>query len=190
MKHSLPDRDKVDPLLEDPHREVPGALDGLVPIVYDELRRIAHRQLRGERSDLTLDTTALVHEAYLKLSQLDRIQWRDRSHFLAAAAGAMRRILVDYAVSRKTRKRGGAPQRVPLDEIIVLADARGEELLALDQALERLARESDRAARIVEWRFFGGMTNEEIAGVLGISVATVKREWTLARAWLNRELGP
>ncbi len=163
-------------------------LDRLLPLAYDELRRMAHRQLRGERGDHTLDSTALVHEAYLKLSRLDHIEWRDRSHFLAAAAGAMRRVLVDYAVARKAEKRGGARQRVPLDEVIVLAGDRAEELLALDEALQRLAAESERAARIVEWRFFGGMSIEETAGVLEISPATVKREWTLARAWLNREL--
>ncbi|HEY8257714.1 MAG TPA: ECF-type sigma factor [Gemmatimonadales bacterium] len=164
-------------------------IDRMLPVVYDELRRIAHRQLRGERSDHTLETTALVHEAYLKLSRLDRIEWRDRGHFLAAAAGAMRRILVDYAVARRAEKRGGERRRVPLDDIIILADDRAQELLALDEALRRLALESERAARIVEWRFFGGMTVEETAQVMEISPATVKREWTVARAWLNRELG-
>lgn len=163
-------------------------LDRLVPVVYDELRRIAHGQLRGERSDHTLDTTGLVHEAYLKLSRLDRIEWGDRAHFLAAAAGAMRRILVDYAVARRTGKRGGGRQRVPLDDVLILADERAEELLALDEALQRLAAESDRAARIVEWRYFAGMSIEETAAVLEVSPATVKREWVMARAWLNREL--
>jgi len=163
-------------------------LDRLVPVAYEELRRIAHLQLRGERGDHTLDTGALVHEAYLKLSRLDRIEWRDRSHFLAAAAGTMRRILVDYAVARNAGKRGGGRQRVPLDEVVVLADDRAQELLALDDALRRLAAESERAARIVEWRFFAGMSIEETAEVMRISPATVKREWTLARAWLNREL--
>jgi RNA polymerase sigma-70 factor (ECF subfamily) len=168
----------------------PGGLDRLVPLVYDELRRIARRQLRGERSDHTLDTTALVHEAYLKLSQLERIEWRDRGHFLAAAAGAMRRILVDCAVARKAEKRGGAArQQIPLEEVTILAGDRAEELLVLDEALERLAVHSARAAHIVEMRFFGGMSIEETAEVLEISPATVKREWTLARAWLNRELG-
>jgi RNA polymerase sigma factor (TIGR02999 family) len=165
-----------------------GEIERLVPIVYDELRRIAHRQLRGERSDHTLDTTGLVHEAYLKLSRLQRIEWRDRGHFLAAAAGVMRRVLVDYAVARKAGKRGSGRQRVPLDDVLILVDDRAEELLALDEALERLASESQRAARIVEWRFFAGMSVEETAEVLGISPATVKREWALARAWLTREL--
>lgn len=180
--------DEIGRTVQHPAEDPSEALDRLVPPAYDELRRIAHRQLRGERGDHTLDTGALVHEAYLKLSRLDRIEWRDRSHFLAAAAGAMRRILVDYAVARKAGKRGGGQQRVPLDEVVVLTDDRAQELLALDDALRRLAAESERAARIVEWRFFGGMSIEETAEVLGISPATVKREWTLARAWLNRAL--
>ena len=163
-------------------------LDRLMPVVYNELCRIAHRQLGGERSDHTLDTTALVHEAYLKLSQLDRIEWRGRSHFLAAAAGAMRRILVDYALARKARKRGGEKKQVPLDEVCILVDQRAEDLFELDEALQRLSTQSERAAQIVEWRYFGGMSIEETAEVLQISPATVKREWTLARAWLNREL--
>lgn len=163
-------------------------VDGLTAVAYDELCRIAHRQLGGERSGHTLDTSALVHEAYLKLSKLDRIEWRGRAHFLAAAAGAMRRILVDYAVARKAHKRGGERSQVPLDKVTILADERAEELSALDEALSRLAVENERAARIVEWRFFAGMSIEETAEVLSISPATVKREWTLARAWLNREL--
>jgi RNA polymerase sigma-70 factor, ECF subfamily len=175
-------------LVRDPAGDPSEGLDRLVPLVYDELRRIAHRQLRGERTDHTLDTGALVHEAYLKLSRLDRIEWRDRGHFLAAAAGTMRRILVDYAVAQNAGKRGGGRQRVPLDEVIVFTDDRAQELLALDDALRRLAAESERAARIVEWRFFAGMSIEETADVMQISPATVKREWTLARAWLNREL--
>jgi RNA polymerase sigma factor (TIGR02999 family) len=172
-----PVQDAVDPSEE---------LDRLVPLVYDELRRIAHLQLRGERGDHTLDTGALVHEAYLKLSRLDRIEWRDRGHLLDAAAGAMRRILVDYALARQAQKRGGRRERVPLEEVV--ADDSSQELLALDDALRRLAAVSERPARIVEWRFFGGMSIEETAEVLGISPATVKREWTFARAWLNREL--
>ncbi|MEO8448897.1 MAG: ECF-type sigma factor [Gemmatimonadota bacterium] len=167
----------------------PGGLDRLMPIVYDELGRIAHRQLRGERSNHTLNTTALVHEVYLKLSQLNRIEWRGRAHFLAVAAAAMRRILVDYAMSQKADKRGGDQRRVPLDEVAILVDERTEDLLALNDALERLAAESHRAAQIVEWRFFAGMSIEETAEVLELSPATVKREWVLARAWLNRELG-
>ena len=163
-------------------------LDRFMPVLYNELCRIAHRQLGGERSDHTLDTTALVHEAYLKLTQLDRIEWRGRSHFLAAAAGAMRRILVDYAIARKARKRGGVQQKIPFDEVSILVDERAEELSELDEALHRLAAQSERAAQIVEWRFFAGMSIEETAEVLEISPATVKREWTLARAWLNREM--
>jgi RNA polymerase sigma-70 factor, ECF subfamily len=189
MERAMPEQGPIHQVRPDLGAAHPGGLDRLVPLVYDELRRIARRQLRGERSDHTLDTTALVHEAYLKLSQLERIEWRDRGHFLAAAAGAMRRILVDCAVARKAEKRGGAPQRIPLEEVTILAGDRAEELLALDEALQRLAAHSARAAHIVEWRFFGGMSIEETAAVLEISPATVKREWTLARAWLNRELG-
>jgi RNA polymerase sigma factor (TIGR02999 family) len=184
MERSMPDQSEISRLL----RDNAGDLDRLMPLVYHELCRIAHRQLGGERTGHTLDTTALVHEAYLKLSQLDRIEWRGRAHFMAVAAGAMRRILVDYAVARKARKRGGERRQVPLDQVDILADERAEELFALDEALERLALESGRAAQIVEWRFFAGMSIEETAEVLEISPATVKREWTLARAWLNREL--
>jgi RNA polymerase sigma factor (TIGR02999 family) len=189
MESSMPEQEEISRLLQAAALGNAEGLDRLVPVVYDELRRIAHRQLRGERSDHTLDTTALVHEAYLKLTRLDRIEWRDRGHFLAVAAGAMRRILVNYAVARKAEKRGGERQRVPVDQVAILADDRAEELLALDEALQRLAAESERAARIVEWRYFAGMSIEETADVMEISPATVKREWTLARAWLNRELG-
>jgi RNA polymerase sigma factor (TIGR02999 family) len=163
-------------------------VDQLLPLMYDDLCRIARRQLGGEREGHTLDTTALVHEAYLKLSQLNRMEWRGRPHFLSAAAGTMRRILIDYALARQAQKRGGVQQQVPLEAATMLTDERAEELCALNDALERLARESERAAQIVEWRFFGGMTIEETAEVLQLSPATVKREWNLARAWLNREL--
>jgi RNA polymerase sigma factor (TIGR02999 family) len=189
MEHPMPEQRENGRSQPDAGEAHPAGLDRLVPLVYDELRRIAHRQLRGERSDHTLDTAALVHEAYLKLNQLERIEWRDRSHFLAAAAGAMRRILIDYAVARNAAKRGGERQRIPLEDVTILAGDRAEELLALDEALQRLAAHSERAARIVECRFFGGMSIEDTAEVLEISPATVKREWTLARAWLNRDLG-
>lgn len=163
-------------------------VDQLLPLMYDDLCRIAHRQLGGERDGHTLDTTALVHEAYLKLSQLNRMEWRGRPHFLSAAAGTMRRILIDYALARQAQKRGGVQQQVPLEAAMMLTYERADELCALNDALERLAQESERAAQIVEWRFFGGMTIEETAEVLQLSPATVKREWNLARAWLNREL--
>ena len=168
------------------------ALDALVPLVYEELERLAHRQLRRERSDHTLDTSGLVHEAYTRLVRLDRIEWTDRAHFLALAAQAMRRVLINYAESRRAQKRGGGQQPVSLDasprQVASPTATDLNDLLALDAALMRLAELDDRQARVVECRFFGGMTVEETASVLEISPATVKRDWTLARAWLNREL--
>jgi RNA polymerase sigma factor (TIGR02999 family) len=165
-------------------------MDDLFTLVYAELRRIAGRQLRGERSGHTLCTTALVHEAWFELAKLDRIRWQSRSHFLALAAQAMRRVLIDYAVARRSEKRGGgrAPESLANDAFIVVTE-RPEDFIALDEALQRLAALNERHARVVECRFYGGMSIEETADVLEISPATVKREWTLARAWLNRELG-
>ncbi len=163
-------------------------LDGLFPLVYEELRRVAHNRLRRERDAHSLDTTALVHEAYVKLSALDRLQWKNRAQFFALAAQAMRRILVDYALRRKTQKRGGEQQRISLDDSVLMAEERSEELIALDEALRRLEAIDARHGRIVECRFFGGMSIEDTAAVLGISPATVKRDWVMARAWLRREL--
>jgi RNA polymerase sigma factor (TIGR02999 family) len=164
-------------------------MDEMFPLVYDELRRIAARKLRSERTSHTLSATALVHEAWLELTKLDRIKWQNRSHYLALAAQAMRRILIDYAVARRRQKRGGGQAPVHIDgEVWAVAEARGEDLLALDEALERLAAMNERQARIVEYRFYGGMSVEETADALKISPATVKREWSTARAWLNREL--
>lgn len=164
-------------------------MEDLLPLVYGELKRIAARQLRGERPGHTLCTTALVHEAWLELSHLDRIRWKNRSHYLALAAQAMRRVLIDHAVARRAHKRGGGRQPEPLgDDPLVMVQGRAAELIDLDHALERLATQDERQVRVVECRFFGGMSIEETAEALGISPATVKREWTLARAWLNREL--
>ncbi|HSK18312.1 MAG TPA: ECF-type sigma factor [Longimicrobiales bacterium] len=163
-------------------------LDALVPEVYEELRRIAHRDLKAERADHTFGTTALVHEAYLKLARLERVTWQNREHFCAEAARAMRRILIDYAIRRSAIKRGGNQVHVRLDETLVLSDDNAEQLIALDAALHRLADTHPRLARIVECRFFAGMTVPEIATVMELSPATVKRDWQLARAWLNREL--
>lgn len=168
-----------------PNRE---ALDELVLELYEELRGMAHRQLLGERDDHTLGTTALVHEAYLKLTHLDRLEWQNRSHFCAEAARAMRRILVDYAVRRGAKKRGGARVRVELEDRFAITDADAGRLLSLHRALEELSSHHPRHARVVECRFFAGMTISEIGEALGISPATVKRDWELARAWLNREL--
>jgi len=166
----------------------PAAFDALFPLVYDELRRVARHRLRSERDGHTLNTTALVHEAYLKLVGLDRMQYQGRAHFFAVAAQAMRNILVSYALRRKTQKRGGGQPHLPLDEALFLSEQQAEEILALDEALGRLATLSERQHQVVECRFFGGLTVEETAEVLDISPATVKRDWNLARAWLNREL--
>lgn len=164
------------------------SLDDFVPELYDELRGLAHRQLRGERYDHTLCTTALVHEAYLKLAKLDRLEWQNRAHFCAEAARAMRRILVDYAVRRGAKKRGGDRNRVEMEERFAITDAEAGELLSLHRALEELESHHPRHARVVECRFFAGMTIPEIGEALEISPATVKRDWQMARAWLNREL--
>ena len=164
-------------------------LDHVFPAVYEELRRVAHRHLRGERPGHTLGTTALVHEAYLELAKLDHVRWPGHAYVLAAASRAMRRILVDWAVARRAQKRGGGVAAEPLDDAVAMAVERGDDLLALDEALDRLTAVSERSARVVECRFFGGMSVEETAEALGTSPATVKRDWTTARAWLNRELG-
>lgn len=166
-----------------------GELDDVFPAVYEELRRVAHRHLRGEQTGHTLDTTALVHEAYLELARLDHVRWPGRAYVLAAASRAMRRILIDFAVARRAQKRGGGMIAEPLDDAVAMAVSRGDDLLALDEALDRLAADNERWARVVECRFFGGMSVEETAEALGTSPATVKRDWTVARAWLNRELG-
>jgi RNA polymerase sigma factor (TIGR02999 family) len=165
------------------------ALNELIPLVYEELRTIARHRLRHERAGHTLNTTALVHEAYLKLIDLDRVQWRSRAHFLAIAAQAMRNILVSHARGRKRLKRGGGAPHEPLDESVPLPDAETDRILALDAALEKLAELNPRHARVVELRFFGGMTLEETAAVLQVSHGTVKRDWSLLRRWLGRELG-
>lgn len=164
-------------------------MDDLLPVVYGELKRMAARELRGERPGHTLCTTALVHEAWVELSKLNRIQWQNRSHYLALAAQAMRRVLIDHAVARRAQKRGGG--QVPgalTEEAVPMVQAHAAELLDLDAALDRLATLDERQARIVECRFYGGMSIEETAEALDVSTATVKRDWALARAWLNREL--
>ena len=163
------------------------AADRLMPLVYDGLRKIAAQYLRKERSDHTFQPTALVHEAYLKLIDVSDANWQDRAHFFAAASTMMRHILVDHARARLTDKRGGAFQRIELDEAVSFSDRTGEknlDILALDEALTQLAGFDERQTRIVELRFFGGLTVEETAEVLKISPATVKREWSLAKAWL------
>jgi RNA polymerase sigma-70 factor (ECF subfamily) len=165
------------------------ALDRLLPVIYEQLHRIAERELRRERPDHTLSPTALVHEAYLKLVQLDRISWQGRDHFFGACSQVMRRILISYARMKRAEKRGGPfAEPVTLENAIVAATERPDELVALDEALSRLALLNARQASVVECRFFGGMDVEQTAHALSISPATVKRDWALARAWLNREL--
>lgn len=164
------------------------AMDEVFPAVYDTLRRMAHRKLAGERAGHTLSTTGLVHEAYLKLVRLDRIEWRGRAHFLAIAARSMRNILVDYALSRKAAKRGGGREDGSRSGIVVLAEAPAADVLGLHEALKRLEALDARQSRVVECRFFAGMSVEETAEALGVSPASVKRDWAVARAWLNREL--
>jgi RNA polymerase sigma factor (TIGR02999 family) len=166
------------------------ALDRLMPVVYEELRSVARRQLRHERAGHTLNTTALVHEAYLKLINVREVQWRDRAHFFAMAARVMRRILIDYARTRRREKRGGDAVAVTLDDALGLSAERADDLVALDDALTRLETISERQARVVEYRCFAGLSVEETATVLQTSPATVKRDWAFARAWLNRELDP
>jgi RNA polymerase sigma factor (TIGR02999 family) len=156
-------------------------------MVYPELKAIAHRQLKSERQGHTLNTTAVVHEAYLRLG-LDRIAWNDRVHFFAVAARAMRRVLIDYGVARRTDKRGRDPVRVTLDRHAVAPEHRVEDLLALDKALGDLERHYARQVRVVECHVFAGMNLDETALALGVSPATVSRDWALARAWLNRTL--
>jgi RNA polymerase sigma factor (TIGR02999 family) len=166
----------------------PDALADLMPLVYDELQRLAKRHLRGERTDHTLSPTGLVHEAYLRLIDMQRVNWQDRAHFFAMASRAMRRILIDHARSRMRQKRGGEIARVTLDEELVAADQDALEWLALDEALERLENVSERACRVVECRVFTGLEVEETARALDISEATVKRDWAFARAFLNQSL--
>ncbi len=170
------------------------ALDELFPMVYRELRELAHRQRQAWRGDHTLDTTALVHEAYLKLVDQRHASWDTEAHFLATAAHAIRHILINYARDRRTQKRGGEWQRVslPEEQLVGMAAGQGQwedRVLTVNEALERLAERSERQSRIVECRFFGGMTVQQTAVALGLSTASVARGWTMARAWLRRELG-
>lgn len=185
----MPDEHHVTRLLLAARGGSRDAFDEMFPLVYDKLRRIARRRLAKHRPGHTLDTTALVHEAYLKLVDQTQVQWQDRAHFFALASRAMRHILIDYARRRTARKRGGRQENVPLDDVQIAAeghaaDERAADLLTLNQALEALDKLSRRQSRLVEYRFFGGLTYEEIAEVTGRSVATVKRDWRRARTWL------
>jgi RNA polymerase sigma factor (TIGR02999 family) len=163
------------------------ALDQLTPIVYDELRRLARHYLRGERPDHSLQATALVNEAYLRLVDYKRMRWENRAHFFAVSAQLMRRILVDHA-RRHNQKRGGGVEHVALEDTAVIGPGRSEDMVALDDAMLALARLDPRKARVVELRFFGGLSVEETAEVVKVSTVTVMRDWSTARAWLHREM--
>jgi len=164
------------------------ALDNLTPMVYEELHRLAHQYMSQERPGHTLQTSALVHEAYLRLIDQKDVHWQNRAHFFGIAAQMMRRILVDYARQRRYAKRGGDARQVPLDEAMIVSEERAADVVALDDALKSLAEIDPRKSQIVELRFFGGLSIEETAEVLKVSPGTIMREWTLAKAWLRREM--
>ena len=164
------------------------ALDKLTPLVYDELRRIAHRYVQRERDGHTLQTTALVNEAYLRLAGQQKIEWQNRAHFFAVTAQVMRHILIDHARRRHFAKRGGEAQHVPLEDAAAMSQQRAAELVALDEALDELAKLDPRKGRVVELRYFGGLSLEETAEVLEISPMTVRRDWRAAKAWLYRRM--
>jgi len=159
----------------------------LTPLVYEELHRLAHHYMSGEKAGHTLQTTALVNEAYIRLIDWKNVRWQNRAHFFAVSAQLMRRILVDFARSHSYQKRGGDVQPVAFDEA-VLVHAQGTDMVALDEALKSLAELDARQSKVVELRFFGGLTNDEVAEVLKVSEVTVRRDWSVARAWLNREM--
>lgn len=165
-------------------------MDELLPLVYDDLRRIAHGRLRLERGEHTLNTTALVHEAYLKLIDQDGVQWQDRAHFFSVASMAMRRILVDYARRRSAKKRGAGPERVSFDAAAVGVRDHVLGLIAIDEALSALEERDERLSRVFECRFFGGMTSRETAAALGMPLRTAERHWSRAKAYLYQALRP
>jgi len=164
------------------------ALEELTPLIYEELHRLAHRYMGNERPGHTLQTTALVNEAYVRLIDWKNVQWQNRAHFFGVSAQLMRRILVDFARSRAYQKRGGGANAVTLENAGFVSDEKGADLVALDEALLSLAELDPRQSKVVELRFFGGLTNEEAAEVLKVSVRTVRRDWNFARSWLHREL--
>jgi RNA polymerase sigma factor (TIGR02999 family) len=189
MSKATPPSLNITAILRDPAGSPAETLERILPVVYDELRRQAHNLLRRERADHTLQTTALIHEAYLRLVDQRDITCNDRSHFFALSATIMRQILVDYARTKHRRKRGGYAEHIPLDEAGQAAAVdRGINLIALDEALERLGELDSQQARIVEMRYFAGMSLDEIARVLDVSESTVSRDWNVARAWLKFEL--
>ena len=181
-------RDGPESPLGPPAGDDPAAAESLFPLLYEELRRIAHRQLSGERDDHTLCTTALVHEAYVKLADQTRAQFTSRAHFLSVAAQAMRRILVTHARKVRAEKRGGQWRRLDLERVDIPVHDRAEALVVLDGALQRLSALNPRLSQVVECRFFGGMTEEETALALGITERTVRRDWVKAKGWLLNDL--
>jgi len=181
--------DTITGLLLAHRRGEEGALDRLITLIYSDLRRMARRQIRGRGGARTLDTTGLVHEAYLKLVDQTRSAWEDRAHFFAVCARAMRHVIVDYARERHAAKRGGGEAPCTLDESAIAVDEQATSLLAIDQALERLATLDGRLPRLVECRFFAGLTEEETAEALAVPLRTVQRDWARAKAWLRREMG-
>jgi len=183
----MPDPNITD-LLVAHRRGDDGAFERLVPLVYDDLRRIAHHQLARHKRDHVLDTTALVHEAYLKLVDQTQVEASDRTHFLAIAARVMRQVIVDYARTVQAAKRGGGQRPVSLDRLQVGADGQADFLLAIDEALKKLSEASTRLGRVFECRYFGGLTEQETADVLGVPLRTVQRDWMKSKAWLRREL--
>jgi RNA polymerase sigma factor (TIGR02999 family) len=189
VSDAAPDSARVTALLAEARAGKAEALDALLPLVYHELRRVAGAYVRRERPGQTLQATGLVHEAYLRLLKDKNLHWENRAHFCAIAANAMRQILVERARARGAAKRGGAWNRLTLDEGQAKAPEAAVDVEALDQALARLAERDPDQARLVELRYFGGLTIEETAAVLGVSPATVKRSWMVARAWLKKELG-
>jgi len=180
--------DEITGLLLDWGNGDKAALDRVIPLVYQELRRLAHSQMRRERAGDTLQTTALINEAYLRLVDYARVRPRDRAHFLAIAAQAMRRILIERARHRRSAKRGSGGQKVSLDEVADVSNEQAADLVALDEALTNLAAFDSRKAQIVELKYFGGMTIEETAEVLEVSTPTVERDWQMAKIWLHREI--
>jgi RNA polymerase sigma factor (TIGR02999 family) len=189
MEQSLEKSQEITRMLQEWSGGKQEALDALLPLVYAELRRQASRYLRRERPDHTLQTTALIHEAYMKLVDQREVNWQNRTHFFGIAARMMRRILVDYARERHRAKRGGIAEDLPLEAAaLVVSEERSIDLVALDEALTRLAEFDERQARIVELRYFSGLTIEETAEVLRVSPATVKSDWNVAKAWLRHEI--
>lgn len=185
------DDEKITNLIKNQTADRSNVVDRVLPLVYDELKRIAHGRLLGERADHTLNTSALVHEAYLELAKLDRIEWKNSDQFYGIASRIMRNILVDYAVRRKAQKRGGGRDRVTLTESDAVTEINPADILSIHQALEKLQRIDERQVRVVECRYFGGLTINETALALDVSESTVNRDWRMARAWLNKELsGP